>query len=185
MKYGEFISSLLNCLKNGSLKNGCRPDNSVSIAAYTWTFVVFWSATKFVSTLQFDWRIPRPRSVITLLRIELKAWKKTRSPWKSLSDFNADFPLGSPSVLLVYSRRIFSYFCCYSLPTARYWRLIRTKNISKSASTIVANPHGKSGFSVLSSIISARSLLRCFVNCSKHLECASGSMEPPTYFADS
>ncbi len=58
---------------------------------------------------------------------------------------NPNFPLGAPAVLFVCWRRIFGHFCCSSLSIASYWRLIRNKTASKSASAIITNPNGKSG----------------------------------------
>jgi hypothetical protein len=50
-------------------------------------------------------------------------------------------------------RRIFGHFRRSSLPIASYWRLIRNKTASKSASknasAIVTNPNGKSGLNWL------------------------------------
>jgi hypothetical protein len=65
--------------------------------------------------------------------------------------------LGAPAVLFACSRRIFGHFFCSSLPIASYWRLIRIKTISKSASVIIANPNEKSG---LKDLISSNDILQ-------------------------
>ena len=54
------------------------------------------------------------------------------------------FSLGGSLTLFERWRRIFGHFLRSSLPIARYWRLIHVKNASKSASTIISNPNGKS-----------------------------------------
>jgi hypothetical protein len=64
--------------------------------------------------------------------------------------FNPDFPLGASSTLFERWRRIFGHFFRSSLKIARYFRLIHvktaSKTASKSASTIISNPNGNSGF---------------------------------------
>ena len=55
-------------------------------------------------------------------------------------------PLGASSTLFERWRRIFGHFFRSSLQIARYLRLIHVKTASKSASTIVSNPNGNSGF---------------------------------------
>jgi len=59
---------------------------------------------------------------------------------------NPDFPLGASSTLFERWRRIFGHFFRSSLQIARYFRLIHVKTASRSASTIVSNPNGNSGF---------------------------------------
>ena len=64
---------------------------------------------------------------------------------KAWLGLNPDFPLGASSTLFERWRRIFGHFFRSSLQIASYLRLIHVKTASKSASTIVSNPHGNSG----------------------------------------